>query len=65
MTVSTKFTAVPTGRRRLITTDSGFAARALDAGAVVAHGFGFGLVLGPKAQTRLMVRDYSQRLPDR
>jgi len=40
MTVSTKFTAVPTGRRRLITTDSGFAARALDAGAVVAHGFG-------------------------
>ena len=40
MTVSTKFTAGPTGRRRLITTDSGFAARALDAGAVVAHGFG-------------------------
>ena len=27
--------------------------------------FGFGLVLGPKAETRLLLRDYSERLSDR
>ena len=33
--------------------------------AAVLAGLGFGLVLGPKAQTRLLLRDYSQRLSDR
>jgi hypothetical protein len=33
--------------------------------AAVLAGLGFGLVLGPKAQTRLQLRDYSQRLSDR
>lgn len=27
--------------------------------------FGFGLLLGPRAETPLLVRDYSQRLSDR
>jgi hypothetical protein len=27
--------------------------------------FGFGLVLGPRARTRLMLRDYTQSLSDR
>jgi hypothetical protein len=27
--------------------------------------FGFGLVLGPRARTRLMLRDYSESLSDR
>lgn len=31
----------------------------------VLDDFGFGLVLGPKAQNRLALRDYSQRLADR
>ncbi len=31
----------------------------------VLDGLGFGLVLGPKATTRLLQRDYSQRLADR
>jgi hypothetical protein len=31
---------------------------------VVAE-FGFGLVLGPRARTRLMLRDYTKSLSDR
>ena len=33
--------------------------------ASVLAEFGFGLVLGPKAETRLLLRDYSERLSDR
>ena len=37
----------------------------LDQVRAVLDDLGFGLVLGPKAQTRLLLRDYSQRLSDR
>jgi hypothetical protein len=35
-----------------------------DVRAVLA-GLGYGLIIGPKAETRLQLRDYSHRLADR
>jgi hypothetical protein len=51
-------------RRPQLVLDRHGSLHADDVRAVLAD-FGFGLVLGPKARTRLLLRDYSQQLSDR